>query len=76
MREASNLSECLLKTLNDNEYNDIKIVLDDGEIHANKFILVSRSEYFKTMFSSSFQESTKGTVAMHCKVLVMNKIIR
>ena len=32
--------------------NDVKIVLEDGEIFANKDVLSARSDYFATMFSS------------------------
>ena len=31
--------------------NDVKIVLEDGEIMANKDVLSARSDYFATMFS-------------------------
>ena len=33
--------------------NDVKIRLSDGEIVANKDILMARSEYFATMFSNN-----------------------
>ena len=36
------LSQSLLKSLRDgNQYNDVKIVLDDGDLEASKFVLSS-----------------------------------
>ena len=32
--------------------NDVKIVLNDGEIFANKDVLSAGSDYFATMFSN------------------------
>ena len=46
---------CLLRTFKMSErgsLNDVKITLSDGEIVANKDILMARSEYFSTMFSN------------------------
>ena len=67
--------ECMLKTRTG---NDIKIVLEDSEIYANKDILVSRSEYFKTMFHNEHQflEGESNSVDMrHCNKAIMEKII-
>ena len=61
--------------------NDVKIVLEDGEIFANKDVLSARSDYFATMFSSKnefkFIEGENNTVDMgHCSKVIMDKIIK
>ena len=58
--------------------NDVKIKLSDGEIVANKDILMARSEYFATMFrNSKFLEGETSSVDMsHCSKAVMEKIIK
>ena len=68
----------LLKMLELGSSNDVKIKLSDGEIHANKDILVARSEYFATMLSNSkFVEGKTSSVDMsHCSKAVMDKIIK
>ena len=43
----------LLKMLEQGSLNDVKIKLSDGEIVANKDILMARSDYFATMFSNN-----------------------
>ena len=51
----------ILKMIQRGSLNDVKIRLSDGEIVANKDILMARSEYFKTMFNNSkFIESQTG----------------
>ena len=72
------LGEDLLKMLEQGSLNDVKIKLRDGEIHANKDILMARSDYFATMFSNNkFIEGKNNSVDMnHCSVTVMNKIVR
>ena len=64
--------------------NDVKIVLEDGEILANKDVLCARSEYFSTMFSNNnmdnqvkFMEGKTNKVDMgHCSKVIMDKIIK
>ena len=61
--------------------NDVKIVLEDGEIMANKDVLIARSDYFATMFSNykdvKFVEGETNKVDMgHCSKVVMEKIIK
>ena len=59
--------------------NDIKIVLNDGEIVANKDVLSARSDYFATMFSSTttFMEGeTKNVSFNHCSKDIMERIIK
>ena len=50
--DKSKLAEDLLKMLKNGTSNDVKIVLEDGEIRANKDILMARSDYFATMLSN------------------------
>jgi len=58
--------------------NDVKIKLSDGEITANKDILMARSDYFATMFSNNkFIEGETSSVDMsHCSKAVMEKIVK
>lgn len=62
---------------NDHPHKDVKIILDDGEIEASKFVLAARSEYFNTMFKSDhqFKEIQENAVTVPCKKIVMNKVI-
>ena len=66
------------KMLERGSLNDVKIKLCDGEIIANKDILISRSEYFATMFrNNKFIEGETGSVDMsHCSKAIMEKIIK
>ena len=58
--------------------NDVKIVLKDGEILANKDVLSARSEYFATMFSTNrFLEGETNSVTFdYCSKAIMEKIIK
>lgn len=58
--------------------NNVKITLSDGEIFANKDILMARSDYFATMFSNSkFIEGETSSVDMsHCSKALMEKIVK
>lgn len=59
--------------------NDVKIVLNDGEIVANKDVLSARSDYFATMFSNKtkfIEGKTKHVAFNHCSKAVMEKIIQ
>ena len=68
--------EDILKMIQIGSLNDIKIKLSDGEIVANKDILMARSEYFKTMFNNKFIESQTNCVDMrHCSKVIMDKIV-
>ena len=72
------LVEDLLKMLDQGSPNDVKIKLKDGEIAANKDILMARCEYYATMFSNNmFIEGGTDSVDMsHCSKAVMCKIIK
>ena len=58
--------------------NDVKIVLNDGEIVANKDVLSARSDYFATMFSNTqfIEGETKHVAFNHCSKAIMEKIIQ
>ena len=68
----------VLKMLERGSLNDVKIKLCDGEIIANKDILIARSEYFATMFrNNKFIEGETNTIDMgHCSKTVMGKIVK
>jgi len=60
--------------------NDIKIILEDGEILANKDVLSTRCLYFEAMFSNNneikFIEGETNSVDMsYCTKVIMEKII-
>ena len=62
--------------------NDVNILLEDGEILANKDVLCARSDYFATMFSNNkdnqvkFVEGETNKVNMvHCTKVIMQKIV-
>lgn len=73
---VSDIKQMLIK----GTMNDVKIILEDGEIMANKDVLSARSDYFSTMFSNNsevqFIEGETNIINMHyCSKIVMNKII-
>ena len=70
----------ILAMITNGTSNDVKILLEDGEILANKDVLCARSDYFATMFSYnnqvSFVEGETNKVDMvHCTKVIMQKII-
>ncbi len=63
--------------LQEGSSNDVQIKLSDGVIHANKDVLMTRSEYFKMMFKNNFIESEKNIVDFsHISKVVMEKILK
>ena len=70
----------MMKMIAKGSSNDVKIVLKDGEIFANKDILSARCAYFATCFSNSdvkFIEGETNSVTFdHCNKNVMEKIIQ
>ena len=76
--DRDQFAEDILKMLKRGSPNDVKIRCEDGDISANKDILMARSEYFATMFSNNkFIEGETSTVDMtHCSKVVMEKIIK
>ena len=76
--DRKRFDEDILRMLERGSLNDVKIELSDGEIIANKDILMARSDYFATMFSNDkFIEGETNTVDMgHCSKSIMEKIIQ
>ena len=68
----------LMRMIAQGSSNDVKIVLQDGEIYANKDVLSARCEYFATCFSSNefVEGQTKTVTFSHCSKLIMEKIIQ
>ena len=68
----------MIRMLSGGTSNDIKIVLEDGEIFANKDVLSSQSDYFATMFSNhnvKFIEGETNIVNLnYCSKKIMEKI--
>ena len=55
----------LMKMLKSGSKNDVTIVCQDGELKANRDILVARSEYFATMLSNeNFVEAQSERIEM------------
>ena len=77
--DRGKLVEDLLKIIKGGSSNDVQIVLEDGEIQANKDILIARSEYLASMLiKENFVEGKDNCVDMRqCDVnkMVMEKII-
>ena len=76
----SDLIRDLLNMAKGGTTTDIKIILEDGEIFANKDILIARSDYFATMLSNSnkkqFVEGQTNSIDLSfCSKVVMEKII-
>ena len=77
-QDREQFAKDVLMMLEKGSLNDVKIKLSDGEIMANKDILIARSEYFATMFKNNqFIEAETSSVDMsHCTVTVMGKIVK
>ena len=76
MEDIQEFVEDISKMIQTGTSNDVKIRLSDGEIVANKDILMARSEYFKKMFNHNFSESQTNCVDMkHCSKVIMDKIV-
>jgi len=60
--------------------NDVKLVLSDGEILANKDVLSAQSDYFATMFSNNKRKFIEGETNSvnfsHCRKNIMEKIVK
>ena len=76
--DRDKLLDDLIRMMEQGSLNDVKIKLSDGEIAANKDILMARSDYFANMFSNNkFIEGETGSVDMsHCSKAIMEKIIK
>ena len=71
------VSADLLKTLDDPEFCDIRMLASDGEMRVSRTILTMRSQYFRSMLSinSNFRESQSRTVSLPYTKTVLEKII-
>ena len=48
--------------VNNEQFSDVAFLVEGRTVHAHKFILFARSEYFRRMFTSAFRESTDSTI--------------
>ena len=76
-RKERFISDIVAKITSDTS-NVVRIVLEDGEIVANKEVLSARSEYFATMFSNKmFIEEETNCVSFNlCSKAIIEKIIQ
>ena len=67
----------MLRMLEVGSTNDVKIILEDGEIFANKDVLSARCDYFATCVSNKkFIEGNTITIDLsHCSKVIMEKIV-
>ena len=48
--------------VNNEQFSDISFVVEGRTVHAHKFILFARSEYFRRMFTSGYREASEATI--------------
>jgi len=54
-----------LESMVDNpQFSDVSFLVEGRTVHAHKFILFARSEYFRRMFTSGYRESTDATITI------------
>ena len=77
LRNKESVTNDILANLQDPEFCDVRIEATDGEIPANKTILVMRSHYFRSMFSANnnFVESQVGSVKLPYAKAVLEKVV-
>ena len=79
MNGNDKLVQDFLGMLTSGSSNDVKLILEDGEILANKDVLSARCVFFATCFSNrerNFEEGETNTVDLsHCSKLIMEKIV-
>ena len=77
LEKKSGVNKDLLASLGKEEFCDIKIEANDGEVAASKLILSIRSDYFCRMFSSNnnFVESSTGSVKLPYPRDVVEKVV-
>ena len=44
------------------QFSDVTFVVEGRNVHAHKFILFARSEYFRRMFTSGYREASESTI--------------
>ena len=73
-------AEDILQLLKNRSRSDVRIILEDGEILANKDVLSTRCEYFAAMFSNKdvkfIEEETNSVDMSHCSKVIMDKLIK
>ena len=73
------LSNDMLKMLKEGSAHDVKIILDDGELLANKDVLAARCEYFAATFrwnNNNNKESEDEEIRIEdCRKKVMERVI-
>ena len=71
------VSNDMLKMLKDGSSNDVKIILDDGELLANKDVLAARCEYFAATFRwNNKNNNESGKIRIEdCSKKVMQRIV-
>ena len=67
----------LMKMIATGSSSDVKIVLEDGEIFANKDVLSARCAYFATCFSNNKRKFIEGETNevnfSHCSKVIMEE---
>ena len=78
INKPDDVTKCLLDSLHNSEFCDIKIVgSDGGVIAASKLLLRLRSSYFHCMFSQRWEvESRDATVELPFTKAVLEKLVR
>ena len=71
-------TEGMLRMLSEGSSNDVKIILSDGEIMANKDVLAAQSEYFAAFFRFKLkaEEGSDHIDITDCSKEVMERIIQ
>lgn len=59
---SSTLEREFLSLIGDSSFSDVKIIAEDQTLHAHRFVLVARSDYFRAMFSSGMREGVRSSV--------------
>eukprot|EP01127_Copromyxa_protea_P024473 TRINITY_DN9669_c0_g1_i2.p1 TRINITY_DN9669_c0_g1~~TRINITY_DN9669_c0_g1_i2.p1 ORF type:complete len:1002 (+),score=159.74 TRINITY_DN9669_c0_g1_i2:85-3090(+) len=62
LNSSSTLSDDMRFLVNNKSYTDVVFMVEDQPVYALRGILVARSEFFRVMFGSALQESTKTTI--------------
>ena len=44
------------------QFSDVAFIVEGRSVHAHKFILFARSEYFRRMFTSGYREATDSSI--------------
>lgn len=58
------LAEDLSPMVDSEHFSDVRFEVQGRVIHAHKFILFARCEYFRRMFTSGYKESTDSTITL------------